>query len=61
MAAIVLDRGSKKILTGSVRFEIGNCFIVLAFYLLSLTSYKVIKLFVASTKLKSSPKTKLMA
>ena len=42
-------------------FATGICFTVFAFYLFSLTSYRVIKLFVTSTKLKSSAITKDMA
>lgn len=61
MATRVQAKGSKKHLTGSAILATGICFTVLAFYLLSLMSYKVIKLFVASTKLKSSAITKDIA
>ena len=60
-ATRVQARGSKKIRTGSVRLAIGIYLTVFAFYLFSLISYKVIRLFVARTKLKSSAITKLIA
>ena len=36
----------------------GSCFMLFAFCLLTLTSYKVIRLFVTTMKLKSSPRQK---
>ena len=54
---MVLARGSKYNFTGSVKFAIGICLTVFVLHLLIRTTYKVMRLFVASTKLKSSPKT----
>ena len=53
----MLARGSMNSLIGSTIPVIAIYFTVFAFYLFNLTSYRVIRLFVARIKLKSSPMT----
>ena len=61
MATKVHASGSKKHLTGSYKLAKGIYLTVFAFCLFSFTSYSVIKLLVARTKLKSSAITNDMA
>ena len=56
-ATIMFARGSMNSFIGSTSPLIAIYFTVFAFCLLSFTSQRVIRLFVASTKLKSSPNT----